>query len=253
MTTTAAGCRQNSASFFTDKIDRILSSVKSVVNSATESGQFASRPSSGSPLTVFDTVPLDEVLKLIHELPNKSSPRDVLPTCLLKSCADVIAPLISRLANLSFDTGEFPTAFKTALVLPLLKKPGLEKSTPANYRPISNLNTISKIVERLVLRRLLPHLLRSDKFNPMQSAYRSGHSTETALLKILDSLYRPTAIDNKQVTTIISLDLSAAFDIINHDILLQRLQCDFGITGKSLDWLRSYPTTLNLANTVHQL
>jgi hypothetical protein len=89
-----------------------------------------------------------------------------------------------------------------AQVLPLLKKPGLDRLNPANYRPISNLNTISKIVERLVLVRLRPHLLASGNFNPLQSAYRSGHSTETALLCMMDSFYK--AADDKRLTTLIS-------------------------------------------------
>ena len=121
-----------------------------------------------------------EVLKTITKLPNKSSPLDVLPTSLLKSCTDIFAPIIAHLANLSFDQGQFPTKFKLAQVLPLLKKPGADRSQPVNYRPISNLSTISKLMERLVLCRLRPHLLSSGNFNSLQSAYRTGHSTETA-------------------------------------------------------------------------
>ena len=130
--------------------------------------------------------------------------------------------------------------FKTAQVLPLLKKPGLDRVNPANYRPISNLNTISKVVERLVLVRLRPHHLASGNFNPHQSAYRSGHSTETALLCMLDSFY--SAIDDKRLTTLISLDISAAFDTISHSILLRRFEMEFGVTGIALDWVRSYLT-----------
>ena len=92
----------------------------------------------------------------------------------------------------------------------MLKKPGLESSSPANYRPISNLTTVSKVLERLVLTRLRPHLLGSANFSQFQSAYRKGHSTETALLEVLDSMY--TAANDKQVTVLIGLDLSAAFD-----------------------------------------
>jgi len=96
------------------------------------------------------------------------------------------------------------------------------------YRPISNLSTISKVLERLVLTRLRPHLLASPNFSQYQSAYRKGHSTETALLEVMDGVY--TAADNRQVTVLISLDLSAAFDTVDHMILLQRLQSEFGVT-----------------------
>ena len=116
-----------------------------------------------------------------------------LPCSLLKSCADVFTPVITRLANLSLQTSRFPSQFKRAQVLPLLKKAGLDSSSPANYRPISSLATVSKILERLVLSCLRPHLLGSPNFNQYQSAYRTGHSTETALLEVLDvSTRRPT-------------------------------------------------------------
>src|SRR3989442_13039015 len=128
--------------------------------------------------------------KLLSRLPNKTSPLDYIHTSVLKSCSDAFAPLISHLANLSFAEGTFPSSFKEAQVTPLLKKTGLDGDDPANYRPISNLNTISKVIERLALARLLPHVAASGNFNPLQSAYRKQHSTETALVKILDDLSR---------------------------------------------------------------
>jgi len=186
---------------------------------------FPSRDFCGQPLVNFDNATPAEVLRLINKLPNKSSPRDVLPVSLLKSCSDLFASIVAHLANLSFKQGVFPTAFKIAQVLSLLKKSGLDRSVPANYRPISNLHTISKIVGRLVLARLMPNFLVSGNFNPLQSAYRTGHSTETALLRILDSLYK--SIDRTHLTTLTGLDISAAFDMISHNILVGR-------KGKSL-------------------
>ena len=79
--------------------------------------------------------------------------------------------------------GKFPMCFKTAEVLPLLKKSGADQGDPANFRPISNLSTISKVLERLALAHLRPHLLSSVNFCPFQSGYRTGHSTETALFE----------------------------------------------------------------------
>ena len=159
---------------------------------------------------------------MLSVMPSKSSLLDFLPYSVLKSCADVYAPAIARLANLSMQDGVFPSCYKRAQVLPLLKKAGLHSSSPANYIPISNLFTLSKIIERLVLTRLRPHLLGSADFSDFQSAYRKVHSTETALLQVLDEVF--TAADNKQVTTLIGLDLSAAFDTVDHSILLERLQ-----------------------------
>ena len=112
------------------------------------------------------------------------------------------------------------------------------QNVPLNYRPISNLSTISKILERLVLTRMRPHLFGSSNFSQYQSAYRTGHSTETALLEVLDGVY--TAADNKQISVLIGLDLSAAFDTVDHSLLIERLQLEFGVNDTALEWLRSY-------------
>ena len=137
-----------------------------------------------------------------------------------------------------FQSGKFPAGYKRAQVLPLLKKAGLDSSSPANYRPLSNLPSVSKILKRLVQSRLRPHLCNSDNFSEYQSAYRTGHSTETALLEVLDGVY--TSADNKQISVLIGLDLSAAFDTVDHSLLCDRLQSQFSVTDTALDWLRSY-------------
>ena len=122
--------------------------------------------------------------------------------------------------------------------MPLLKKADLDSSNPANYRPISNLCTISKVLERLALIQLRPQLLNSTNFSEYQSGYRTGHSTETALLEVLDGIY--TAADNKQLSVVVGLDLSAAFDTVQHDVLLNRLRNEFGVDDKVLSWFQTY-------------
>ncbi len=109
-------------------------------------------PHSGHEFDTLKPCSVDEVLKLIRTMPAKSSAVDTIPTSLLKSCADIFAPIISRLVNLSFKEGVFPTSFKTASVTPLLKKKGLDCDNCANFRPISNFHTISKLTERLFYR-----------------------------------------------------------------------------------------------------
>ena len=132
--------------------------------------------------------------------------------------------------NRLFAEGTIPELFKTAQGLPLLKKPGLDRVNPGNFLPISILKTISKVMERLVMLRLRPHLQSSSNYNPLQSAYRVGYSTLTAVLKMLDSFY--STVDDKKLTTLISLDISVAFDTISHDSLLKRLEIEFGVEGK---------------------
>ena len=93
-------------------------------------------------------------------------------------------------------------------------------------------------MERLCLTRLTPHVAATGHFNPLQSAYRKHHSTKTALLKILDDLYR--IIDDRRSAVLVGLDLSAAFDTIEHDILIERLQTVFGVSGTALSWVETY-------------
>ena len=108
-----------------------------------------------------------------------------------------------------------------------------------NYRPVSDLSFLSKILEKVVASRLNSHINSSHVSNQYQSAYRKFHSTETALLKIHDI---PSLMDDGKVTALTLLDLSAAFNTIDHTILLSRLDDWFGVSGKALDWFKSYLT-----------
>ena len=100
-----------------------------------------------------------------------------------------IVAMITNIANASFNSGRFPAKLKLGQITPLLKKAGLDATDDCNFRPISNLPTMSKLLERLALSRLQPHLLSSPNYSTLQSAYRSLHSTETALLKVTDEWY----------------------------------------------------------------
>ena len=150
-------------SFFISKITKIHESIANTLASSPIS-PFPTRQFSGTPISVLQPVSSEEVLKLIHSLPNKSSLLDSLPTTLLKKYALILSPILSKLANLSFSTGTFPSIFKKAQVLPLLKKPNLDPTSPANYRPISNLSTMSKLLLSR-LRPTLPHPPTSHLFN----------------------------------------------------------------------------------------
>ena len=140
------------------------------------------------------------------------------------------------LGDLSFTEGCFPSYFKTAQISPRLIKPGLDTDQPSNYRPISNLNNIWKLLERLFLSRIQHHVSTCSHFNPNQSAYRHNHSTETSLLFTTDQMFN--SIDHGDSTLLVSLE--AAFDIIDHHILLDRLHTSFGIWNTVRDWLSSY-------------
>ena len=117
------------------------------------------------PLEELSEVTDDKVVRLIDSLPAKSCPVDFMPTTMPKSNVYIMAPLISRLTNMSIRNGAFPSALKQGRVTPPLKKPGLLQSDMANYRPIMNLSTISKILEMLALHRLRPHVMSTGNFS----------------------------------------------------------------------------------------
>ena len=109
-----------------------------------------------------------------------------------------------------------------------------------NYRSVSNLQFIGKLIEKAVTDQLNAHITNHNLMEPMQSAYRAGHSTETALVKVKADLLN--AIDNKEVVCLVLLDLPVAFNTVDHHILLERLEKRFGFTGLVINWIRSYLT-----------
>ena len=163
---------------------------------------------------------------------------DPVPTWLMKDHLESLLPSITNIINLSFTTGTFPDSMKSAIVTPLLKKTGLDPNNLKNFRPISNLSFVSKLLEKVVASRLVQHMNTHGLGEPMQSAYRSHHSTETALLRVHNDILR--AVDKKRAVILVLLDLSAAFDTIDHDTLLCRLRHRLGITGTALKWFESY-------------
>ena len=165
---------------------------------------------------------------------------DPIPTWLVRDVADVIAPLFSLMCNTSLDTGNFPDACKSAIVIPRLKKPVLDAGDLKSFRPISNLSFVSKLVERIVVARFAEFVERNHLFPVHQSAYRRFHSTETAVAKVHNDIVR--AIDDGKVTALVLLDLSSAFDTVDHDILLRVLEERFGVNGVPLSRFRSYLT-----------
>jgi hypothetical protein len=167
-----------------------------------------------------------------------SSVADRIPTNILKKIIHVLAKPFASLINLSLSSGVFPDSMKLASITPLLKKASLNPEELSNFRPVSGLSFLSKLLERVVLRRLTSHMLSLDLMVPVQSAYRANHSTETALLRVMNDLL--LAVDNGDGAALVLLDLSAAFDTIDHTVLLSCLECRFGLKGVVLDWFHSY-------------
>ncbi|PIK41221.1 reverse transcriptase-like protein [Apostichopus japonicus] len=194
----------------------------------------------GECLSQFEPTNETEIRELILRVPNKSCSMDPLPTWILKRCVDVLLPIITAIVNKSLAESLVPPSFKQSCVTPLLKKTGLNKDSLLNYRPVSQLPFVSKLVERVVANRLSHHLAVNALHDTYQSAYRQHHSTESALLKVHNDI--AVSLDSKFNVALILLDLSAAFDVIDHQILFQRLEKTFGVTLNALSWFKSYMT-----------
>ena len=182
---------------------------------------------------------------LVLKSPTKSCALDPIPTWLLKACTDSLVPLVTRIVNESLESGTVCDILKQAVVTPLLKKPNLDSNMLKNYRPLSNLPFISKIIEKAVLTQLQEHLIGNGLLETYRSAYRKEHSTERALLAVTDNLLSNT--DNRLASIVTFLDLSAAFDTRDHQILLKRLSITYGIHAKALQWFSSCLTTGSLS------
>ena len=190
-------------------------------------------------MSTFQQLLVDEVCKLINSAEAKSCELDPIPSKLLKTNSSVIVPVITEILNLSLKTGDFCEELKQALLCPLLKKCGLELAFP-NYRPVPHLPYLGKIIERAVCNQITEYTGKIGMAEQYQSAYKAAHFTETALLKVkMDIL---AAIDRKEAMCLILLDLSTAFDMVNHEMLLNGLKFRFGRTDTVLKWLESYLT-----------
>ena len=177
----------------------------------------------------------DEVRKMIATVPSNKAPGyGKVPMSVIKDCLEHILPVITKLVNNSFNQSVFPKAWKKGEVVPLLKEGGHE--VPNNNRPICLLPVLSKVAEKLAYSQLNHHLLQKKRLTCHQSGNRKHHSTETLSLLVTNYIFK--AIDNKQVTVMVLIDLSKAFDSICHRRLLCKIQ-QLGISDNALHWFQS--------------
>ena len=179
----------------------------------------------------------EEIKAIVSSLATKSCELDAIPTKLLKEILPAVLPVITRIVNLSLERGTFANDWKTSIIRPLLKKLGLPLET-ANYRPVSNLPFLSKVLEKAALQQFMEYSDLHKLMPDYQSAYRRHFSCETALVKIMDDLL--WSMEHQRVTALMAIDLSAAFDTVDHDVLLDVLNVKYGVEGDALLWFNSY-------------
>ena len=220
---------------FTIKVEKLRANIASEhVTSTLVTGTTAATFSS------FEKVSQLTVKECILNSAPKSCELDPIISKLLLECLDSILPSLTDLFNSSLASGIFPQCFKSALVTPILKKKCLDHNDLNNYIPVSNLCFIAKILEKLVLSQVSSYLNSHNLYNTCQSAYRPGHSTETALLIVVNDLF--LSHNKGNISVLALLDFSSAFDTIDHPILVHRLHKDFGFADTVLQWFSSYLT-----------
>ena len=228
----------NFANFFCNKIVMIQNDLlnKNITDSNHHSVTESGVATVG--LTEFREMSEDQVKKLLNTSGMKSCMLDPMPASMLKNCIDILLPVFTKIINLSLETGSVPKSLKQAIIKPKLKKESLNHEDYSHFRPISNLKFLSKLIEKAILYQLKDYMEQNNLEESLQSAYKRFHSTETALVKVHNDI--AYAIDNKCYVILLLLDLSAAFDTVDHAILLSRLSSRFGITDNALRWFTSY-------------
>ena len=190
-------------------------------------------------LLQFEPTNEEEVSKIIKSHGLKCSPEDPVPAALISPNLSIFIPFWVEIVNLSLLSGSMD-GLKTGVLDPLIKELNSWTDTEnyKNYRPVTNLVLISKLVERVVQIRLEDHMIRNSLLTTKNYAYRKAHSTELLLLKVVNDLY--SSFDMNMPSVVVLLDLSAAFDTVDHNKLLSILEKEIGIAGTALKWFESF-------------
>ena len=189
------------------------------------------------------------LVQIIKDLSSKHCDLDPVPTKLLLQCLPELIPLILHIVNHSLTTGIFPGDLKEALIRPSIKSEDLDREILKNYRPISNLPFLSKVIEKCVAIQLNDYLEENNLISKFQSGYRKYHSCETATTRIFNDIL--VMCDKRSKVVLLLLDLSAAFDTVNHKMLIKKLKDIYGLSGTVLKWFISYLDKRSFTVKVH--
>ena len=239
--------------FFLEKIATIRYDLDNSIISDTYSNIYSNYHVNKeiSKLSKFNLVSENDVEKIMSTVNKSSCSLDPFNFSKVPDIVPLLTPIFTKIVNNCFQSGVFPVSEKVSLVRPLLKKTSLDPENLQNYRPVSNLTYLHKLIEKCILCQLLPHLMKNKAISKFQSAYRSNHSTETALCRVYNDILQN--LQNSELCLLIMLDLSAAFDTIDLELLLDDLK-KAGVKDEALELLRSYVTSrlqkVSMNNTI---
>ena len=223
--------------FFLTKVSDIRSNLPSSTLPNPAFPNPAPTTSNTFQLSSFEPTTMDELRQIIKTHGIKTSSNDPLPAFLLEENLELLLPHFETLVNLSITNSSFD-GLKEAHVVPILKSLQLDKEDFKSYRPVSLLSFVSKLTERVVHARITDYLSSNNLHVPSQYGYKRHHSCETFLLKLIDDIL--VTVDRKLGVVVLIIDLSAAFDTVDHNVLLNILQNKFHITGSALSWFKSF-------------
>ena len=187
------------------------------------------------PSFYFTSVHELEVIKCLRSITTKATGVDAINVDVLKLCMPYCVFALTHIINSSFETQTFPNKWKRALITPV-KKCSVPEGV-SDYRPVSILTTLSKVIEKIAVKQLTNYLTSNHLFDPLQSGFKKHHSTSSALIKVTGDMV--SAMEQKHVTVLVLLDYSKAFDTVNHSLLLAKMK-KMGIGDSALLWFGDY-------------
>ena len=223
------------------KIELIRNNLETSLNSSTDQVPGSVSIFCGVSVEKFNVVSEADIRKIISSSPTKLRALDPIPTWLLKQCQAQLAPVLTTIVNPSLPCAELTTEWKKAFHTPLIyKKIIIDCDFFRNNRAVSNISLISKLVERFVCVQLDAHLKTNNLYEIFRSACRQLRSTETTLLRVQNDILQAVDNEDEGGAILVLLSLSAAFDTIDHQKLLNLWNQSFGIRGVALKWFESY-------------
>ena len=231
----------NMADFFSNKTKRIRQEIDQSRQNISHRKYFNKTDNTFATsfrLTDFELLTNKNTIDLIKKMNNKSHPDNPIPVWFIKEQAEIFAPIFRSIINKSFTEGKFPSSLKLGTIRPILKDKDSDVQNFKNYRPVTNIPFLPKLIEKAANQQLQSYLKENNLYPPCQSAYRESHSCETVMFNVINNIQK--SLNEKKMVMLVLLDLSSAFDTIDQDILIFKLLHHFGISGTVLQWLESY-------------